>query len=314
MIRRFLYDLTLESAYALPTIPLHAERVTNLEPDITIRRGGQSDFLEARRLLESHGSSSTTPWLQHRRLPDGWDYVRWPALFECLIAPDGRELRGAPLCRLSPETLQSYLLTQLVSFALLRQGVETLHATVVVVEDRAIALLGDCGTGKSTLAAAFLRAGARLLTDDLLVLRQEHDALFACPGVPRLKLMPAIAKRLLPAHAAGCAMHPLTGKRIIPLAPTQCADTPAPLRALYVLRPSQRRRIVSIRPVSTRAAWHELSRATFNLVLRDPERLRRQFAWASKLATQLPVKSISYPRTFGALSSVVDAITADLSR
>jgi len=55
--------------------------------------------------------------------------------------------------------------------------------------------LGDSGHGKSSLAACFLAAGHRLLTDDLLVIGESGDYLMAHPGPPRIKLFPAVWRR-----------------------------------------------------------------------------------------------------------------------
>src|SRR5205085_11291512 len=78
---------------------------------------------------------------------------------------------------------------------------EPLHATVVTKDGNGLALVGDSGYGKSTLAAAFLRAGYRLLTDDLLVLHGTATGFEAQPALPRLKLFPRPARALLPLRA-----------------------------------------------------------------------------------------------------------------
>src|SRR5687767_3128446 len=53
------------------------------------------------------------------------------------------------------------------------RGTPMLHGAAVAFDGRAIAILGDSGQGKSTLAAALLRSGAQLLSEDLLVLTQK---------------------------------------------------------------------------------------------------------------------------------------------
>jgi len=80
---------------------------------------------------------------------------------------------------------------------LLKQGIEPLHCTAVVVNGGAVGFLGDCGYGKSSLAAAFLQAGYPLLTDDLLVLKEEGRHFLAYPSFPRIKLFPEMAEAFL---------------------------------------------------------------------------------------------------------------------
>ncbi|MFB3074256.1 MAG: hypothetical protein ACE1Z6_03640, partial [Candidatus Methylomirabilales bacterium] len=111
-------------------------------------------------------------WFQHLRLPDGSDYLRWSGLFEFLVSADGRRIACRELECASPESFQTYLIGQVLSFALVKRGIEPLHSTTVVIDGKAVAFLGDSGYGKSSLGAAFLQAGYPLLTDDLLVLKE----------------------------------------------------------------------------------------------------------------------------------------------
>jgi hypothetical protein len=166
----------------------------------------------------------------------------------------------------SGEVFQTYLLSQVLSFSLLKQGIEPLHATAVVLNGEAIGFIGNCGYGKSSLGAAFLRRGHRLLTDDLLVVKEYDHGFYGYQGPPRIKLFPEIAKRLLGERVNGTPMNNLTRKLIIPLDHHQSCETAAPLKAIYVLRPptvrSQAKRI-TIKPLRQRQALIVLSRQQF---------------------------------------------------
>ena len=131
------------------------------------------------------------------------------------------------------------MLGQALSFALLKRGVEPLHATTVCVDEAAVAFVGESGAGKSTLAASFLAAGNPLLTDDLLVLRRRGNGLYGYPGMPRIKLYPEVATAVLPGLAEGFKMNEWTPKRILPLAAAQFRDTPAALSAIFILDSEQ---------------------------------------------------------------------------
>jgi hypothetical protein len=258
-------------------------------------------------------------WFQHAAMDDGSTYLLWTRLSEFLISPDGRRITCHALDGVSSETLSTYLITQALSCALVQQGIEPLHATVAVIDGEAVALLGNCGHGKSSLGAAFLKAGHPLLTDDLLVLshvKSPSDLLVAQPGPPRIKLFPEIAGELLSARRAGVRMNPETNKLILPLSKGEHCATAVPLRAIYVLnQPAVRRssQRISIRMLSSRRACLELIANTFNLIITDTARLKRQFEWAARLATMIPVKSLSYPRDLAQIGNVVDAICEDRS-
>jgi len=70
-----------------------------------------------------------------------------------------------------------------------QRGDFPLHASVVVINEKAVAFSGDSGAGKSTLAAWMSEQGYPLLCDDVCVIRfDEQDTPMAFPGFPRLKL------------------------------------------------------------------------------------------------------------------------------
>lgn len=302
-----LYGLRLRSALPLP----RTHRAAGLA-DVDIVTGRASQFAEVRRALRPPLRSAR--WFEDRTLADGRRYLRWAGLFEFLVAADGRLIvaRRLPGAARVPRAFETYLLGHVLSFALIARGLEPLHATAVVVGDAAIGFLGDCGQGKSTLGAAFVRAGHRLLTDDLLVLYDQGRALTAAAGPPRLKLFPEPARRILGRGVRGTPMNGCGGKLVFPIG-ARAARGAAPLRALYVLRPGRTRRVVAIRALSPRRAFVELTRNTFNACVLDPARLARQFELAARVASRVPVKTLEYPRDLDRLSAVRAAIEADVS-
>jgi hypothetical protein len=256
----------------------------------------------------------------YRRLADGSDYLRWGTLAEFHVSPAGGRITARSLNGHIHQPTRTFLLSQVLSFALLKQGIETLHATVIEVAGEAIAFVGDCGYGKSTLAAAFLHSGAKLLTDDLLALDIRNSVpplVLAHPGFPRIKLFPDSAKVLLKDPAAGRPLLPNSHKLVFPLSDRAHTAGPKPLKAVYVLTAQGRDRRcqrVMIRRLPRQRACLSLIANAFNPVITDPPRLARQFKWAAKLATAIPVKSLSYPKGLSRLPRVLAAIHADLAR
>jgi hypothetical protein len=207
------------------------------------------------------------------------------------------------------------LLGQVISFSLLAFGLEPLHGTAVVVEGGAVVFLGNCGYGKSTLGAAFLARGFPVLTDDLVVLQEGEEGWSVHRGIPRIKLFPAMARRVFRSQSTGTPMNDGTSKLVLPLKGPQVAGETVPLRAFYVLsdpKPRERPLHVRIGALSGGEAFLELLRAAFNLIVIDRERLATQFAIATRLAGSLPVRRLTYPRKLSALSGVCDAVLADL--
>jgi len=274
---------------------------------MVIRRRGPAFFARLRRAAPV--PRRRAPWFVHAPVPGLGDYLRWASLFEFFVSTDGRTIAARPLGRGSKDALSAYLLGQVLSMALVRQGVDPLHATAVVVGGRGVAFLGDCGYGKSTLGAAFLRQGCPVLTDDLFVVAATPEGPVAYPGPPRIKLFPEGAARLL-ARRAGARMNRLTRKLVLPLAPGSACPAPVPLAAIFALRaPQSTARRVTVRRLSAREACLALVRNTFNTLIVDPERLQRQLDASTWLARNVPVFALSYPRRFAWLPAVVGAVT-----
>ncbi len=308
----YLYGVHLESVMPLPG----PEITSSGQAAIELLSGPSSLFSRARR--EAGICAEGKEWFAHAGLSDGSDYLQWSGLFEFIVSAGGHRIACRELNGASHESFQTYLLGQVLSFALLKQGIEPLHSTTVVIDGKAVAFLGDSGDGKSSLGAAFLEAGYPLLTDDLLVLKEEGDRFVAYPGPPRIKLFPEIVRSFLGERVAGIPMNNQTSKMVIPLGQNDMVLPQAafPLKAIYVLTPppaSLRGHRITIRMLSPRRAFIELVKNTFNTVIDEPGRLKRQFAVATRLATRVPIASLSYPRTLEQLPDVREAILADLS-
>ena len=248
-------------------------------------------------------------------LPEGSSYVGMQNVGEFLISNDGCSITGYRLPTASSESFYVYLLGQALSFALVKNGIEPLHATVVVIQGKAVAFLGDCGFGKSTLAAEFLRAGHGLLTDDLLVLRETGQQMLAYPGPPRIKLFPELAQRFLPDAASGVPMNPDTRKLVIPLNQDRACGTGVPLAAFYALASPDKmaaERNIRITALSPREAFLRILASAFNILILHAPRLRRHFEATEALANSITVKELSYPRTLECLPMVREAILSDL--
>jgi hypothetical protein len=265
---------------------------------------------------EVAGSPNAADWLFRARLGDGSDYLRWSGLFESVLSSDGRRIAARPLAGAIQDIFQTHILGQILSFALLKLGMDPLHSTSVVIDGGAVAFVGDSGFGKSTLGAAFCRLGHPVVTDDLLTTKEESHGIYAYPGRARLKLSPETAKALLPERVNGVPVDPYTAKFSIPLEPQLTARGALPLRAIYVIRrgtAGSQLKKVTIRTLRHRQALLGVVANSCITIVTDPDRLARQFQLAARLVAHIPVKSLSYPRTLSGLPAVVDAIRADLT-
>jgi hypothetical protein len=307
----YLYGMRVRSQWPLP----YGSRDRGGLAEIGLLRGSAARFARAVEEARETGRDERT-WLHGIDLEDGQTYLRWTDRFEFLVSADGRRIAARPLNGESSETFHTYLLGPALSFALLKQGFDPLHATAVTIEGAGVGFLGDTGFGKSSLGAAFLQAGHRLLTDDLLVLSASRDGFIAHPGPPRMKLFPEIARAVLARTPRGARMAAATSKLVIPLEERHTSASAVPLKALYVLAPPDRRSRsgVTIRRVSKRHACLALLRNAFNMAVDSPQRLTGQLAFAASVAAGVTIKRLAYPRDIAELGRARDAILADLAR
>src|SRR5258708_18289343 len=86
------------------------------DPDVEIREDSAGSLAGA--LERSDLAPDREAWMQHARLADGSTYVRWEGLFHFLIPADGRRIVYGRLGDASEESIQTYLLRQVLSYAL----------------------------------------------------------------------------------------------------------------------------------------------------------------------------------------------------
>lgn len=303
-----LFGLTLRSDVALPCPEVQAlESNADVELSETTQSRLSALCLGSPTRVEDDGFWKCTVY------SSGAAAVYWKDHFDFVVSGDGRQVLWRRLADVTDEVVVTYLLGQALSFCLLARGVEPLHATSVVVNGTAIAFLGDSGYGKSTLAAALLERGYRLLTDDVLVVRFDGTRAMAYPSLARIKLTPESADAVLRGRDS-VPMNRFTVKRIFPLLDEECASHAAPLRAMYVIAEKADDAALTIRPLGGSAQFLSVIQNTFNDSVLHLSRVKRQFFFARRLVGIVPIKALSYPRDLALLPAIADAVLADSQR
>jgi len=202
-----------------------------------------------------------------------------------------------------------------IAAALHLRNVPLLHAGVVAVEGGAILILGAPGAGKSTTAAALVRAGCPLVSDDLAAMSIEDGGVFVHAGFPRLRLFADSARAAgwNPDALARAFVSPALGdKRFVDVANGAFSPHPLPVRAIYVLSP---RRPGGGAPLITgidrAAAWPLLAQNVYSLRFLDPVRRFRAVRDCTTIAARLPLRRVEAGDDLAALPRLVEAITTD---
>ncbi|MCC6318858.1 MAG: hypothetical protein IT361_14345 [Gemmatimonadaceae bacterium] len=133
------------------------------------------------------------------------------------------------------EAVRADVVGRVLALALHQHDVLCLHASAVSINGRGIALLAPKMHGKSTLATALVRGGARLLSDDTVPVTPDATPLVR-PGVHQLRLWKDSASRLAAERMGESA--PARKVVLDHFDEGTVQRSAVPLAALYVLLPS----------------------------------------------------------------------------
>ena len=211
----------------------------------------------------------------------------------------------------------TYLLGPVMGFVLRLRGTVCLHASAVAIDDRAIALIGLPGAGKSTTAAAFACAGYPVLSDDVVALSDKGPEFLVQPGYPRVNLWPDSVRTLFGSQDALPRITPTWDKRYLPLGQNghHFASRPLPLGAIYILDP--RGPALSapvVEGVSGKGAFMALVANTYVNYLLDQDMRRREFDVLGRVVSEIPVRRVRPPAEPSAIFNLCEAIAADAKR
>ena len=171
----------------------------------------------------SEGQGQNTPALRVWRLAGGAYFrLRYSDGTEFLVDRAGSEVWATWPDSSTLEDTATYLLGPILGFVLRLRGITCLHASAVVVGDRAIALIGPANAGKSTTAAAFCRRGHPILADDIVALLERDEIVQVQPAYPQLRLWPDSVALLYGTSDALPRLTPTWDKRALDLTQNGC--------------------------------------------------------------------------------------------
>jgi len=211
----------------------------------------------------------------------------------------------------------TYLVGPVMGLVLRKRGTLCLHASAVAIDDRAVALLGLPGAGKSTTAAGLARAGFPVLSDDIVALTERGAKLLVYPGYPRVNLWPDSARRLFGSEEALPHITPTWEKRYLPLGKDghRFASSPLPLGAIYIL---DNREAALAAPVVEELfgeqAFMALAANTYVNYLLDHDMRRTEFDVLGRVVSKIPIRRVRPPAEPSTIFKLCEAVAADAKR
>jgi hypothetical protein len=243
----------------------------------------------------------------------GFDF---PSVAQAWVTPD----RRITLWRRYDATIESLrhvLLDQILPRLLAQQGHMVLHGAAVHTQGGStLLMLGDSGMGKSTLAAAFGRSGADVLSDDGVLIAFRPGATRAVHAVPcyaGLRLWPDSLDNVMAERAGeSTAMAHYNDKRRL-LQPG-LTHASYPLDAIVILQPSIDATRIDLDGCHGQDACMALVRNAFQLDLGDHGNLQALLSRAADTVHGVPVLTLAYPRDYPTLPRVIHTLVSLLDR
>lgn len=236
--------------------------------------------------------------------PDGTAWVNMDGAGYIRVA-GGTEI-VADLPALMPEAeIHSWLCG--VAFAILchQRATPALHACVMAVGTRAVAVAGYSGAGKSTTTVAMLQRGHQLVVDDQAIV--DPDSLTVSPGFPAVKLWAAAA---IPGYVPDPKdrMRPGIDKFLVRVT-DQFASSPVRLAGVVVLRADPAISEPFLEPVpwpDSAALLHGLVHLPDFGMLLDSG--RAGLSIMTRIARSVPVFILRRPIDMGKMDRIADSI------
>ena len=270
------FGLRIGSDVALPELRAGAGG----NADVAIRRGPVSRPAHA---------AGRDEWFDVRGadVTLGWDGVG------AFGVRQGSEIVVDAMPSVPPSLLRTFVLGPALAVLLHQRGRHALHASAVAVDGEAVAFVGPSGAGKSTLAAALHARGHALVADDLVALAHVGGTVHAVPGFPAVKLASgrAGAKQLRRADAF--------------------ATEPVPLARIFVLADALGSK-PDVEPLRPHEAAVEVVRNSWCARLRAASGDAAHVATCARLAGEVPVHRLSYPRVLDCLDGTVARVEAEV--
>lgn len=195
-----------------------------------------------------------------------------------------------------------------------QRGGLSLHASAVCHGNAAIAFLGPCGAGKSTIVAQLTTTGFRFLSDDLLFLTAgttKESSIHAHPGFSMIKLWEDSAQVAGSRFSRMGRLYPNATKEGFFPRHDFSETRPRPLQCLFVLEEGSQ---VAIEPIPRRDALGELFRHGYGATVFEGKPPEAHFRQCAELAAKVPLKRLIRPKNFDKTVEVREAIIASLRR
>lgn len=235
--------------------------------------------------------------------------LRVPGVARFLIE-NARSIMFQPECGLAPEELTAFLTGSVMGLLQHLRGNVVLHASAMLVDDKAVLFCGQSGAGKSTMAAALGKRGHTLLSDDLCTVdTSAADPPVVFPDGRKHKLWEKAIEKLELSDQQGPEVRHQIHKFFVE--PTKARTTASPIAAVYDLREARGPDPLEIeKPALAEAAMIIRRNAYRQKIMWRLGQQTNYFRAASQIASQQGIYVLKRPLDFHRIEEVVDRLEA----
>ena len=312
MPKYLAYGLRLSANARIPTLREHD---FSGPADVHVWLNARPEIEDAVELITRPPSQRSQPSLVQwfRLRPSGILRISYIDGTEFHVSRDGREVWATWTEPYTVEDMATYLVGPILGYLLRLRNTLVLHASAVVVNGQAIALMGGSGTGKSTTAAAFAALGFPILSDDASALDERAGGFLVQPAYPHLRLWPTSVASL---YGNGEALPPITpnwDKRDFNLLDEhRFHGQPTRLAAIYLLAKRTKSYRAPFVETSTRHdAFRSLVANTYGNTVLDETMRANEFPGLGRLANTVPIRRLTPHADLRTLDCLCDLVICD---
>lgn len=214
----------------------------------------------------------------------------------------------------------TYLLGPVIGCILRLKNKVCLHASVVSINNQAVAFIGEKTAGKSTLMAHLAAKGYPVLSDDIAVLFEKNKQFWVQSGYPRLRLWRKSLEQF-PEVPIEQLQRVLThvDKYYLPLSVHESAQwnfqtQPLPLKAVIYLQPRNVQHQLTLDSYSPLEGFLYLKKNIYAEYMLTGTLLAKEFSIFGEVSQNTPVLSLKRPDDLAFLDDTIDLITKRLKQ